>query len=422
MFKTSLIVTPFPPLRPGRSVTGIFRRLRMFASSLHKTSGHVRVLGLVPEAEIANAPDRRVLSEALAREWGFPMEVALFPSRIREKTTWNQYFPGMLSIGEQPGFYHYGGAEQIQAVREELERKPDMLFVHRLSAMIPILQCGIKPPCVLFDLDDVEHTVKLREAALRSFSAGKVASMAHLPAILRAERQGIAWAQKTFVCSEQDRLHLARFADGEKITTIPNAVDMPPPSFGVHDSPSILFLGDLKHGPNREGVERLIGRIWPLIRAKRPDARLIVAGPGSEALPVLAQGQGGIEFAGFVEDLPALYHRTRIVVCPLVTGGGTRIKLIEAASFGKPMVSTQIGAENLGLRDGQEIMIRDTDEGLAEACLQLLSDANACEKLSRAAYAKVSAVYSRPRVEQQILGHFENAWGESLAGGRLVRQ
>jgi len=280
------------------------------------------------------------------------------------------------------------------------------LFVHRLSAMIPVIQSGIKPPHVFFDLDDVEHTVKLREARLRSFSIGKMAALAHLPAILRFEQRGVEWAQRSFVCSEQDRRHLGHFVDSSKIKAIQNAVDMPASVVGTSDTASILFLGDLKHGPNRIGAERLIKQIWPLIQAKRPDARLIVAGPGPESLPSFHLARPNVEFTGFVEDLHALYSRVCLVVCPLVTGGGTRIKLIEAASFCKPIVSTNVGAENLGLQDGAEVILRDTDAGIAEACVELLANPFKCETLGKAAYQKVEAVYSRPRVEHEIMKAF----------------
>jgi len=409
--RAGLIITPFAPLTPNRSVTGVFKRLRIFSSAVHRSCGQVRLLGIVPEQEVAAHPDLRPVQEALAAEWGFPVEVALCPSRQRGQTAWNHYGPGTLSIGEQPEFYHYAGRPQVEAVRRELAAGPDLVFAHRLSAMIPVLRSGLRPANLFFDLDDLEHKVRLRSSLLPPLSPGKLARLAHLPALVLAEARAVALSRAAFVCSEADRRDLARLVPSlrERIRVVPNAVDIPSPREGPLPAPTVLFLGDLRYAPNRTGAERLIRKIWPRVMARRPDARLIIAGPWPEGLASFAAAPVGVEFTGFVEDLPALYRRARIVACPLDTGGGTRIKLIEAAAYCRPIVSTTIGAENLGLNDGEDLLLRDTDEAFAEGVDMLLGDPGFGERLARSAHGKVARTYSRECVEDGLATLFTHA-------------
>jgi glycosyltransferase involved in cell wall biosynthesis len=82
----------------------------------------------------------------------------------------------------------------------------------------------------------------------------------------------------------------------------------------------------------------------------------------------------------------------------LLRGGGTRIKIIEAAAYGKPIAATRLGAEGLDMRDGHELLLRDDPESFAQACIQLLSDFALCERLGHAAYESVIRHYDRANI------------------------
>ena len=95
-----------------------------------------------------------------------------------------------------------------------------------------------------------------------------------------------------------------------------------------------------------------------------------------------------------------------MVCCPLSNGGGTRLKLIEAAAYGKAIVSTSVGAEGLSFSDGAEILIRDDDIGIAEACVRLLNDDGLCARLGEAARTKAKSLYDRPVIRDRIASEF----------------
>jgi glycosyltransferase involved in cell wall biosynthesis len=112
----------------------------------------------------------------------------------------------------------------------------------------------------------------------------------------------------------------------------------------------------------------------------------------------------GVEFLGFVSDLGALYRRTRVVCCPIQSGSGTRFKILEAASYGVPVVSTPIGAEGIDLVPDAEIVLRSSATDLAEACLDLLRDDLRARTVGASARERVRARYSRDAVVRRMRG------------------
>jgi glycosyltransferase involved in cell wall biosynthesis len=112
-----------------------------------------------------------------------------------------------------------------------------------------------------------------------------------------------------------------------------------------------------------------------------------VAGIGFQKVEGHAKPPPGVEFLGFVQDLDALYARSRVVVAPILTGGGTRVKIIEAALYGRPVVSTTLGAEGLELSaERGELVIADDGEVFAQAVVGLLRDNARAAKVGAAGF------------------------------------
>ncbi|BBO77660.1 hypothetical protein DSCW_50770 [Desulfosarcina widdelii] len=110
----------------------------------------------------------------------------------------------------------------------------------------------------------------------------------------------------------------------------------------------------------------------------------------------------GVEFVGFVENLTELYENTRVVCVPVLSGSGTRIKILEAASYGKPIVATEVGAEGIDLKDNEQILIRNYPEPFASACIELLTEKNRCEEIGQSARSLISRKYNRNAVITKI--------------------
>lgn len=396
-----LLSTSFPD-DPRRKVHGVYQRLGMLVEAL-KELGRLDVMFLVEPRIDTSAESIETYRRRLAEHWGVDLDLELVsrerpPERI---TRWDIYGPGMIDGFRNWSFRWGSGRRQRAALEAALRRSPDVIFVHRLAAMAPVLQTAVQLPPVFFDLDDVEHIAFARSIRQPPTWTARRLLYLQVPALWWSERRAIKLSHRTFVCSSRDQRYLTRTMRVSGVTVIPNAVEareLQPPS----SRPTALFIGSLDYGPNRNAAALLVREIWPRVRRLLPDARLTIAGPHPERVPGYAEAHPGIEFPDFVEDLDALYADTRVVCVPILSGGGTRIKLLEAAAFGKAIVATPVGAEGLDMQDGEHFLERSNVDAFAQAVAELLRDDAKCARLGRAAYELVRTRYSRDGVLRRI--------------------
>lgn len=401
----SLVVTAVPPSNLTSDVHGGYKRIAMFIAAIARISTEIECLHLVPQAFFDDRHDLADLAWRQSEHWGVPITLTPVLTDRRTETYWKHYGAATLSIGSQKDFYPFAGAAQAAAIRAALGRHPDLVFLHTLASMSALLRMlDERPqalPPVFFDLCDVEHMVRLRAALAPPRWPGKLASVTQLPAIIAAERRAVALARQSFVCSERECAHLRRVGI-RNVTAIPNSVELPARAPPPTADKTLMFLGAYNYAPNVSAAERLVNRIWPLVRDRIPEARLMIAGRDGERLPSAGRRPEGVVYRGFVPDLDALYAESRVICCPITQGTGTRLKLIEAASYARPMVSTRLGAEGLDFRPESEILLRDRDEDFAEACVRLLRDDALCARLGAAARARMTAQYDVAAIESRI--------------------
>lgn len=397
-----LVVTHFSILDPDRPAEGNHARLRMFMNAIGRMSTNIDYIAISSVEDMAAHPDSERLSATQTAYWGTPVSIRLVPIYQRPKTFWSHYGAGVLAAAEQPHFYRYAGPEQVRIVKEYMNRQPDLVFVKGLASMNAVCRTRLRPERLFFDLDDIEHRVRVRSALQPPFRPGSLGYIAQAPALWAAERRATLISRATFVCSELDRAYLRRVGITSRIKVIPNALPVPLKVHGLTTELSLLFLGGYSYQPNRDAAHRLATSIWPIVREAMPTSRLIIAGHGPEHIPCFHTRPLGVEFTGYVPDLDDLYARSRVVVCPMLVGGGTRIKLIEAALQGKPIVSTRVGAEGLDLREGREILLRDDDASFAAACVGLLRDNALAQTLGSAARHRATLLYDARQIENNI--------------------
>jgi glycosyltransferase involved in cell wall biosynthesis len=166
------------------------------------------------------------------------------------------------------------------------------------------------------------------------------------------------------------------------------------------DVPILTFVGKLDYIPNVRAVGYLAERIAPAIWEQYPDARFVMIGQGSKGVP--DHGDERLIFTGFVDarasaqpNLSDYLSASDVVLVPLDSGSGTRLKILEAAANARPVVSTQIGAEGQDFVDGEEILLTDEVDGtFVSATLALLADRELAMRLGQAARARVLDQYS----------------------------
>jgi len=216
----------------------------------------------------------------------------------------------------------------------------------------------------------------------------------------RLQVDATGWADTTLCVTPQDH-ELYAAMGGRNLRTVPLGMDTAtldavwaPAAAGPETH---LFVASYAHRPNRLAAELLVTRIWPLVRAARPQAHLLLAGRGSREfladLPAGAVGPGVIAL-GFVDDLAPLYEQATTVPAPIPEGGGIKIKILEALARGVPVVTTPVGAEGITVAADGAAVIAPPDERFAAALVAVAGDGPRLAELSRRGRALVEEKFS----------------------------
>jgi len=411
-----LIISRSFPSDFHTKVHGAYQRLRMFVDGAKEIASIDMLFYLAPDFDV----DPSFVASVKRSFWEhWKVELDLFfcstATSQAEHTVFEKILnivAGSMSFFSQPGYKEVSGLQQVKAFETCLRHEPDAILVDRLHSMCPLLLTKKRLPPVFLNLDDIDHVALKRTARNRPWRRSRFLLYARVPRLVLAERQAIRLARRTFVCSDVDRHYLSKSWRLPNVVTVPNAVAIPK-ELPLTDELTILFIGSYTFGPNIEAAEFLLEKVWPQVQKEMPKARLIIAGASPERVRGYDSSKAGIEFTGFVEDLESLYKRARIICAPIFVGAGTRVKIIEAAAYGKPIVATRIGAEGIDFRDGQEILIRDEVDSFIESCLLLLRDMTFCKQLGAAARARAIQLYDRNNVLQLIRRYLKNE-GEDL--------
>jgi glycosyltransferase involved in cell wall biosynthesis len=204
--------------------------------------------------------------------------------------------------------------------------------------------------------------------------------------LLAFERE---WLSRFPVCtavSEADAALLHAMSRRTQVYIVPNGVDsgyFAPPA-GERPPALLLFFGVLSYPPNERGLIWFCQNVLPRLTVARPDVELEICGPYQPSSVTALGRLPGVRLTGFVPDIrPKLWQATASVV-PLLVGGGTRLKILEALAAGCPVVSTTVGAAGLDLEDGQHLLIADGIDLFTERLLVLLGSQEQRQRLSRA--------------------------------------
>lgn len=222
--------------------------------------------------------------------------------------------------------------------------------------------------------------------------------------IRRLEIAACGAAAVVLACSDWDKELLAQDCPGANFAVLPNVVDVAAytPANG-DDGQTVLFAGAMDWLPNQDGAEYFLDQIMPKLRQLTPRARFVVAGRNPPRK--MLRRYGGIpdvHFTGAVRDMRAVIAQAAVCAVSLRIGSGTRMKILEAGALGKAVVSTTLGAEGLGLRHGEEVLLADDPRSFAEAVAALLKDPALRQRLGRAARARVERDFSQAVLQARL--------------------
>ncbi len=316
------------------------------------------------------------------------------------------------------GVWRFRSEAMRAAVRERLaQTRFDLVIcddIYNVRNLPPFVELP-----VLLNKHDITHVILERYLAYEANPLKRAYGWVEYRKLRRWEALTCGNLTGVLACSETDRKILEVLCPGARVGVLPNVIDLADyvPT-EADDNQTVLYVGALDWYPNQDAVEFFVSEIFPMLRETTPGVKFVVAGrhPPEEFRRRFASIDG-IEFTGTVPDIRTVIAKAAVCVVPLRIGSGTRLKILEGAAMGKPVVSTRIGAEGLEFVDGQEILLADQPSTFARAVADLLADAPRRRAMGLAARRRVERQYSlstlRTAVRRALAHLAENSWALS---------
>jgi sugar transferase (PEP-CTERM/EpsH1 system associated) len=236
-------------------------------------------------------------------------------------------------------------------------------------------------PLVVFDDINAEYLLQRRafETDVRHPRRwlGAAYSLVQWRKLQRYERRVCQRLDRIVVVSEADATALQRLVPGLHCFVVPNGVDtsyFQPTSPSAESDTTLVYTGKMDFRPNVDAVLWFVEDVLPLVRQQVPEVTFKIVGRNPH-LRLRALGEApNVTLTGYVSDVRPYVEEAAVYVVPLRVGGGTRLKVMEAMSMGKAIVSTSLGCEGIGVSHGRELLIADDAGSFAQAVVSLMKD------------------------------------------------
>jgi hypothetical protein len=294
-----------------------------------------------------------------------------------------------------------------------VERPHNLARIFRMHRLQPSLFAGLR---IVYDAEAlfasrIIGAMALSRTPMTPFQSRRLLRKELLPT-------GIAHAIVAVSPSEQ---RLIREVTGRMPSLVSLGAELAPTAAPFAQRRGLLFLGALwdDSAPNADSVRFFIDRVMPII-AQRIDVCLRIAGSGSDRAAWLRSIAGPrIEIEGPVANLAGLFDRARVFVAPTRYGAGIPLKVVDAARHGVPVVATGLIASQLDWHDGRELLVGDTPEAMAEACIAVFQDEQLWERLRSGALAAVRRDFDPAAFDAAVA---REAWNGALGDVSLRAQ
>jgi glycosyltransferase involved in cell wall biosynthesis len=303
-------------------------------------------------------------------------------------------------------------SKEMQAAIDDLCMSTDFDVIHvEFSTM-----CGFRFPDgipMVLDEHNIEYEVyrRLYEGE-RSLLRRAFNGLEYLQ-VRRFEERSWNQAQACVVTSAREEPTVRAAVPSLPTAVVPNGVDLEyfAPWTAETQPHTVVFNGILNYRPNLDAATDLVEHVWPLVLGRCPSARLVIVGHAPER-EARALRRPTVDVVGTVPDVRPYLGSAEVVAVPIRMGGGTRLKVVEALSMAKPMVSTSLGCEGLAVRDREHLLIADDIETFARQILELFDDADLRRRLGFAGRALAEQSYSWHLAGDRLEALYRRVMGE----------
>ncbi|HVC35663.1 MAG TPA: glycosyltransferase [Chloroflexota bacterium] len=331
-------------------------------------------------------------AESLRRFCQSVTAVPLRRSRIRDAA----YLMRGLVVGRPFLIERDDSAAMRRAIRELMGQHAfdavhaDQLSMAQFAEHLPL-------PLRVLDEHNAVWAIVRRAAEHAGVGAGRLLAELEWRRLRAYEGDVCRSFDRVVVVSEQDRAVLESAA-GERISArvIPIAVDTKEWAFAprLPEARHVVSVATMFYPPNAEGIRWFARDVFPLVRQALPGVTFYAVGSRPpRSMTRLASRTNGVVITGYVADLAPVLRQSAVLVVPLHSGSGMRVKILEAFARGIPVVATTVGAEGIDARHGEHLLVADDPKDFARAVIQVLRDPSEASRLARAARAMIESHY-----------------------------
>lgn len=309
-----------------------------------------------------------------------------------------------MLCGESYHVKRYVSEAFAAKLREILEKESfDIVHVESifLTPYVPLIR-KYSDAKIILRAHNVEHLI-WRQVAQSCTNSLKRWYLKHLSLTLRAYELEHLNDYDGVVCITKNDAEVFRQAGCRKpVVSIPFGID-PGEVPSVEVEPDSLFhIGAMDWLPNQESIRWMLEEVWPVVHREVPQAKLYLAGRKMPSQWMNATIEG-VSVIGEVPDAMYFIGSKKINVVPLLSGSGIRVKIIEAMSIGKTVITTTVGAQGIDYTDGENILIADTPEQFARQIKRCLDDDAFCSRVGEAAAQLVADQYDRKKLAEELI-------------------
>lgn len=269
---------------------------------------------------------------------------------------------------------------------------PDMAYHNFKTGALKVLDAHN------VEYDNMRRMAKVKGRPLRRFYYRHESDKMKRDELEMAHKQ-----DAIFTTSERDAKLFGKDVPKVPKFVIPNGVDLDHfrPSDITPEKHTLVFVGMMTYVPNYDGVQYFLDDIFPGILSVQPDTKIYIVGKNPPA-SIVKRANKNIIVTGFVDDVRPYIQKASVYVVPLRMGGGTRLKIVEALSMKKPIVTTSIGCEGIDVMNRESVLIADEPKQFAESVIELFRDQKLADQLTQNGYELVHQKYGWDSVGHKL--------------------
>lgn len=292
----------------------------------------------------------------------------------------------------------------------------DLIFVH-CSSVAQYVERVTGIPKVL-DFGDMDSQKWLAYATARRFPL----SMGYFIEGAKLKRAETAMAKRFDLCTcttAAEYETLASYRTGVRLGWFPNGVDAEyfAPAKAAYDPDTISFIGRMDYYPNQQAVLQFCADVLPLIRERRPQAKLLVVGASPPARIKTLANAPRVTVTGSVPDVRPYVWESALTIAPLSIARGTQNKVLESMAMGVPVVASPAAARGVDAVPGEHLLTASDPAQLRDAVLKLMSDAQARARLARAGRERILSHHSWSAAMRRLDGLLVECFESFRASG-----